>query len=400
VAQVEAHGAGLSALSGGRNARALFEALFVPDLVSSLLAAKDEEATHQAIGSACDAYLGLLTAPRPKAELVAGVFPARGGDLGVAVVQRDGKLVHHAVVAPGENPVAAVEQAIGGHAVEGVVLPTTASDADVLQTLTKGFGPNLPVAQVKPVAMTEAQQQLEEQLPPPAAGALVLARRAVRPIKYWGQVDPVSLGLAEYQQDLDAERLRASLQDMYQLAVAGVKVEDASRPIGAPAAKAKAATPRVPAPPLNPLVKTVDDLRPGMNVNGVVTNVTQFGAFVNIGLSQEGLVHVSELADHFVKDPNEVVRVGQQVSVRVLGIDRGRGRISLSMKPERAPAPRREAPVRGEPGARVPLEPMPRRGGGGGGRDFDRSRSGAGTAASGPSRAQALAELEALFKKK
>jgi uncharacterized protein len=223
----------------------------------------------------------------------------------------------------------------------------------------------------------------------------------VRPIKYWGQVDPVSLGLAEYQQDLDAERLRASLQDMYQLAAAGLKLEDAGRPLGAPAAKAKGAAPRVPAPPLNPLVKTVDDLRPGMMVNGVITNVTQFGAFVNIGLSHEGLVHVSELADHFVKDPNEVVRVGQTVSVRVLGVDRARGRISLSMKPERAPAPRRdreEAPQRRTASGGVPLEPIGR--GGNNRRDFDRPRAGAGGGGGGASRAQALAELEALFKKK
>ncbi len=79
-------------------------------------------------------------------------------------------------------------------------------------------------------------------------------------------------------------------------------------------------------------VHTVDDLEPGMVLPGIVTNVTAFGAFVDIGVHQDGLVHVSQLADRFVKDPNEVVRVRQQVQVRVLDVDPQRKRIGLSMK--------------------------------------------------------------------
>ena len=79
-------------------------------------------------------------------------------------------------------------------------------------------------------------------------------------------------------------------------------------------------------------VHTLDDLKPSMILPGIVTNVTAFGAFVDIGVHQDGLVHVSELADRFVKDPNEVVRVRQQVEVRVLQVDNERKRIGLSMK--------------------------------------------------------------------
>ncbi|WP_025322380.1 Tex family protein [Deferrisoma camini] len=82
-------------------------------------------------------------------------------------------------------------------------------------------------------------------------------------------------------------------------------------------------------------VQTLDDLREGMELPGVVTNVTRFGAFVDVGVHQDGLVHVSELADRYVEDPAEVVRVGQKVRVRVLGVDRDRGRISLSMRSDR-----------------------------------------------------------------
>jgi uncharacterized protein len=79
-------------------------------------------------------------------------------------------------------------------------------------------------------------------------------------------------------------------------------------------------------------INTIEDLKPGMNLPGVVTNVTAFGAFVDVGVHQDGLVHISELADRFVKDPNHVVKVNQRVRVTILNVDLERGRISLSMK--------------------------------------------------------------------
>jgi len=79
-------------------------------------------------------------------------------------------------------------------------------------------------------------------------------------------------------------------------------------------------------------VHELGDLRPGMVLPGIVTNVTAFGAFVDVGVHQDGLVHISQLADRYVKDPAEVVRVRQQVQVRVLTVDAERHRIGLSMK--------------------------------------------------------------------
>jgi len=79
-------------------------------------------------------------------------------------------------------------------------------------------------------------------------------------------------------------------------------------------------------------VKKIDDLRSGMRLPGVVTNVVAFGAFVDIGVHQDGLVHISQMADHFVKDPRQEVRVQQKVMVTVLDVDLERKRISLSMK--------------------------------------------------------------------
>ena len=82
-------------------------------------------------------------------------------------------------------------------------------------------------------------------------------------------------------------------------------------------------------------VNEVKDLAVGMELAGIVTNVTAFGCFVDIGVHQDGLVHISEMADRFISDPNEVVKVQQQVKVRVTSIDIERKRIALSMKPEK-----------------------------------------------------------------
>ncbi len=88
-------------------------------------------------------------------------------------------------------------------------------------------------------------------------------------------------------------------------------------------------------------VEKVEDLEPGMRLPGIVTNVTAFGAFVDVGVHRDGLVHVSELSDSFVKDPRQVVHVHQRVTVTVVEVDRERNRIALSM---------RSAPVsKGEP---------------------------------------------------
>ena len=93
-------------------------------------------------------------------------------------------------------------------------------------------------------------------------------------------------------------------------------------------------------------VEKPSDLTVGMKLPGVVTNVTAFGAFVDVGVHQDGLVHVSHLADHFVRDASEVVKVGQRVQVTVMEVDLKKNRIALSMKykPDVEPRQNRSAP--------------------------------------------------------
>lgn len=85
-------------------------------------------------------------------------------------------------------------------------------------------------------------------------------------------------------------------------------------------------------------IHSMEDVKPGMTLPGVVTNITAFGAFVDIGVKQDGLVHISHLSNRFVSNPNEVVKLNQKVTVTVLEVDVARKRISLSMKDNEAPA--------------------------------------------------------------
>lgn len=102
-------------------------------------------------------------------------------------------------------------------------------------------------------------------------------------------------------------------------------------------------------------VHSIEDLREGMRLPGVVTNVTAFGAFVDVGAHQDGLVHISELADTFVSDPNAVVKPGMRVSVYVLEVDVPRKRISLSMKsnPQKRVSPRAGGAMPASPDSRL-----------------------------------------------
>jgi uncharacterized protein len=91
-------------------------------------------------------------------------------------------------------------------------------------------------------------------------------------------------------------------------------------------------------------VESISDLKVGMELEGVVTNVANFGAFVDIGVHQDGLVHISQLADVFVKDPRDVVKAGQMVKVKVVEVDVARKRIALTMKKDGEIQPQKSAP--------------------------------------------------------
>jgi len=151
------------------------------------------------------------------------------------------------------------------------------------------------------------------------AAALVVAERLRDPIEGYAGLEPDELGLGEYLDRVDADRLHAALTDVRDVVAWERQHGKSTRVAGVGVS-------------LNPMVKSVADLRPGMEMSGVVANLTHFGAFVELGLAAQGLVHVSQLTDKFVKHPSEVVQVGDRVRVRVLDIDEKRERISLTMR--------------------------------------------------------------------
>jgi uncharacterized protein len=110
-------------------------------------------------------------------------------------------------------------------------------------------------------------------------------------------------------------------------------------------------------------LKTLEDVKEGMVLQGVVTNVTAFGAFVDVGVHQDGLVHVSQLAARFVKDPSEVVKVGDRLTVKVLSVDLARKRLALSVRAVQeggaAQGSQRQARPLGEEGTRALQQPVP-----------------------------------------
>jgi uncharacterized protein len=110
-------------------------------------------------------------------------------------------------------------------------------------------------------------------------------------------------------------------------------------------------------PPYRDDVRELKDLSEGMMLEGVVTNIVAFGAFVDIGVHQDGLVHVSQLSDKYVADPNAVVRVGQKVKVRVVSIDMARNRIALSMNSGAARPSGSPKPSATKPSLRTPPKP-------------------------------------------
>ena len=108
-----------------------------------------------------------------------------------------------------------------------------------------------------------------------------------------------------------------------------------AEPTDTPAADAAGETKEQAKAPAAPPRLRLNELKPQTQIKGVVKNIAQFGAFVDIGVHQDGLVHISQLADQYVDDPNKIVRVGQHVWVHVTDVDVKRKRIALSMKNER-----------------------------------------------------------------
>ena len=366
-----------------RSTESLLDELVYDDLRPSVLRFLDGDAQRRAISAACQALTGLLQqAPIAETRIGAAYLGRPGAPAAAVTVESDGDLMQDRVLKLDGRWSEQMLELWRRTNVKTVVVPTHAAASEQLAALTDALSKaDIHVVRVRPAAIAEARRPLTDppmRLKSSIASALILARRALDPVKEWGLVDPVSIGVAEYQNDLDEGVLRAALKEtieLHRLKRRRKGVSPTARSgLGQAGSSGKPGATRPTAPAqLNPLVKSLRDLRAGMTVNGVVTNVSNFGAFVNIGLPTEGLIHISELSNDFVASPSDVVSIGQQVTAHVLAVEPQRARISLSLK---------------EQGLAMD---GPRRGG------ARRERPSSGGAPK--SRTEALANLERLFKK-
>jgi transcriptional accessory protein Tex/SPT6 len=373
--------------AGEREVDELIDEMALSVLDGYLRGILDQRAQDDAVRNAVTQYYTLLTSA-----------PMAAGRIGALAISGDGKIVGAIVCTEGDIPelqeeISTEEEGweerltalIEVAGVEQVALPVSSPATEILKQVRAAMEEPYELLPVRVSALAEARALLVDpplSLPLQVASALVIARRALQPADEWEQVDPVAIGLADYQNDLDEERLREALLEtlgLFQLDRASGAFKP---PPPRPSARAAAVSGR-----LNPLVKGLADLRSGMVLDGIITNITRFGAFVNIGLSEEGMIHISELSMEYVQTPSDVVSIGDRVQPRVLDVEPSKRRIALSLKPTPV-GPSMDRPR--ESGRNVPLDTRVHRDRGGG-----YGRRGGGRVG----RNQALEQLENLFKK-
>jgi predicted RNA-binding protein with RPS1 domain len=310
-----------------RGVESLMKDLVLGDLEPTLRGVLDKRAEREALGSARSAYLSLLKTPPLQADKILAAYEGNPqGPMGLAVLDKKGDVVDHIEVSPDTDAVEVMSEITDKHKPEAVVLPITIRDKSKLKKVEQAIA--LPVQRVHDAAVSEARKNLPFE--PMVSSAVVLGRRALRPGREWCRIDPLSLGLGEYPRDLDHQKLSQVLREA-KLISSWERRQKNSSGRGGQASRRAASLPS--AKRLNPFVKTIRDLKPEMIVDGVITNLTRFGAFVNIGLPTEGMIHVSQLSDDFIEDPSQLVSVGQQVKARVLEVVPEKERIALSLKP-------------------------------------------------------------------
>jgi uncharacterized protein len=452
-----------------------YERLLSPSMETEILAATKLRADEEAIRVFAENLRQLLLAPPLGQKNVLAIDPGFRTGCKIVCLDRQGQLKHHDVVFPHQSErLATADAAKLADLCEKFDIEIIAIGNGTAGRETEAFVKAIKFSRSIPVVMVSesgasvysASEVAREEFPNEdvtVRGAISIGRRLMDPLAELVKIDPKSIGVGQYQHDVDQRLLRQSLDDTVVSCVnnVGVEVNTASRQLlqyvsglgpqlaqniiayrnengpfqsrrdlmnvprlGAKAFEQAAGFLRI-REAVNPLdasavhpesyhvvdrmaadvgcsvaelmrdeplrrkvrlqsyvsdttglptlndimqelarpgrdprrqfelfsftegVNRIEDVKPGMRLPGIVTNVAAFGAFVDIGVHQDGLVHISQLADHFVKDPAEVVNVQQKVMVTVLEVDLVKKRISLSMKgppkarPAGKPAPNR-----------------------------------------------------------
>ncbi|MDR2675339.1 MAG: helix-hairpin-helix domain-containing protein [Opitutaceae bacterium] len=448
----------------------------------------------------------LLLAPPLGQKNTLAIDPGFRTGCKVVILDRQGKLLHNDVVYPdqGASRTDEAREKIAGF-VDFFKIEAIAIGNGTAGRETEGFIRSLALPRALPIVMVNesgasiysASEAAREEFPGhdlTVRGAVSIGRRLMDPLAELVKLDPKSIGVGQYQHDVDQHALKRALDDTvvssvnavgvevntasrqllsyvsglntgiaasivahrdkngpfktraellavprlgpkaYEQAAGFLRIRDAANPLDASAVhperyalvekmaadlgagagvadlmrdeklrrkiKLEAyVTPEAGLPTLNDIlaelakpgrdprrkfetfafadgVNRPEDLRPGMRLPGIVTNVTAFGAFVDIGVHQDGLVHISQLADTYVKDPAEIVKVSQRVMVTVIELDLARGRIALSLRSNPEPVVRAAGGGGGAGGGTAGKGGTGGSGGGGGGFRGDRRTGG------------------------
>lgn len=436
-----------------------YKRLLTPSLENEMKAALKERADHGAIAVFARNLRELLMAPPLGGRRVLAIDPGYRTGGKVVCLDAQGALLHHDVIYPAASSEKKIEEAgrtikslAKRFGIEAIAIGNGTASRET-ERFVRGLKLEMPVIVVNEsgASVYSASEAARREFPDhdvTVRGAVSIGRRLMDPLAELVKIDPKSIGVGQYQHDVDQAKLKRKLDDVVESCVnaVGVEVNTASPELltfvsglgpvlaanmvayrdkngpftrrtdlkqvprlgpkafelsagflrirgGAHPLDASAVHPEryalvermardlgcsledlvrsgslreridlkryadgsVGMPTLKDImaeldkpgrdpresfeefsfaegVTGLDDLEPGMELPGIVTNVTNFGAFVDIGVHQDGLVHISQLADRFVKDPHQVISVGRQVRVKVLEVDRVRKRISLSMK--------------------------------------------------------------------
>lgn len=436
-----------------------FRRLIVPSIENECLAAAKQRADDEAIRVFADNLRQLLLSAPLGRRRVLAIDPGFRTGCKTVCLDEQGALLHYETIYPhpprpqADEAVRRLSALVGTYRIEAVAIGDGTAGRET-ERFVRGirFGREVPVYMVSEdgASVYSASEVGREEFPDRDAtvrGAVSIGRRLIDPLSELVKIDPKSIGVGQYQHDVDQGKLRRSLDETVESCVnrVGVNLNTASRHLlayvsglgpalarsvveyraangefrsrrdllkvprlGAKAFEQCAGFLRIPGasdpldasavhpesypvvgrmasdlgvrvadllssaelrakidlqryvtertglptlrdilselarPGLDPRgearifefadVHSIDDLREGMVLPSIVTNVAAFGAFVDIGVKQDGLVHVSELSDRYVASPSDAVRLRQQVRVRVVSVDRRRGRIGLSMR--------------------------------------------------------------------